>query len=332
MNDIRFTRRSILAASASTALGVALPAGAQTASSAPWRPTRPVRLVVPYPPGGGIDIVARFIAPHMQERLGQPVVIENRGGAVGMIGSENVYRSPPDGLSYVVASADTHSINPHVYSDIRYNAREFAAVAPIATLDYMLVGRPNLEASTMKELVQLGKTRELTFASSGVGSSAQVVMEAMKQRYGLKMLHVPFGGSAPSAQAVMGSQVDLVMLPIAIAIANRSKVKVFGVASDKRFEGAPDVPSLAEQGFPIGLEPAWIGLMAPPKTPIEICHAVDAVVMEIVRDPEARKRLTTLGLAPYTATVEEFAKHVSEEYDRWGKVVKAAGIRADAPK
>ncbi|VTU37624.1 Argininosuccinate lyase [Variovorax sp. PBS-H4] len=331
MNDIRYSRRTFLVSSGAAATWLALPAGAQPAATG-WRPTRPVRLVVPYPPGGGIDIVARFIAPRMQERLGQPVVIENRGGAVGMIGSENVYRAAPDGLSFVVASADTHSINPHVYADIRYNAREFAAAAPIATLDYMLVGRPGLEAGSMKELAELGKKRELTFASSGVGSSAQVVTEALKSRYGLKMLHVPFGGSAPAAAAVMGEQVDLVMLPIAIALANRSKVKVFGVASDKRFEGAPDIPSLAEQGFPIGLEPAWIGLMAPPRTPPEILREVNLIVGEIVRDPEAKKRLTTLGLAPYTATMEEFAAHVNAEYDRWGKVVRAAEVKADSPK
>ncbi len=334
MNDSQTSRRTFLVTAGAATL-VALPsltlAQAQPARQG-WRPTRPIRLVVPYPPGGGIDIVARFIAPRMQERLGQPAVIENRAGAVGMIGSESVYRAAPDGYTYVVASADTHSINPHVYADIRYNAREFAAAAPIATLDYMLVGRPGLEAQNMRELAELGKKRELTFASSGVGSSAHVVTEGLKSRYGLKMLHVPYGGSAPAGAAVMGDQVDVVMLPIAIALANRSKVKLFGVASAQRFEGAPDIPSLAEQGFPIGLEPAWIGLMAPPKTPQDILREINLVVGEIVREPDSKKRLAGLGLAPYTATFEEFTSHVAGEYDRWGKVVQAAGIRAEAPK
>jgi tripartite-type tricarboxylate transporter receptor subunit TctC len=327
MNSIRTSRRTFLACAASLALS-----GAALAQGAGWKPSRPIRLVVPYPPGGGIDIVARFIAPGMQDGLGQPVVIENRPGAVGMIGSEVVYRAAPDGYTYVVASADTHSINPHVYADIRYNAREFAAAAPIATLDYMLVGRPGLEANNMRELIDLGHKRELTYASSGVGSSAHAEMEALKQRYGLKMLHVPYGGSGPAATAVMGSHVDLVMLPIAIALASRSKMKIFGVASAHRFEGAPDIPSLAEQGFPVGLEAAWIGLMAPPKTPPEILRAVNQVVGEIVRRPESKKRLTELGLEPYTGSVEEFAAHVNAEYDRWGKVVKAAGITAEMPK
>ncbi|MES3004066.1 MAG: tripartite tricarboxylate transporter substrate binding protein [Pseudomonadota bacterium] len=331
MNDSRFSRRSFIVSSGAAVCSLGLP-GIGHAQRAGWRPTRPVRLVVPYPPGGGIDIVARFIAPRMQERLSQAIVVENRGGAVGMIGSELVYRAPADGYTYVVASADTHSINPHVYADIRYNAREFAAAAPIATLDYMLVGRADLEAQTMREVAELGKKRELTFASSGVGSSAQVVTEALKAKYGLKMLHVPYGGSGPAAAAVMGGQVDLVMLPIAIALASRTKLKIFGVASEKRFEGAPDVPSLAEQGFPIGLEPAWIGLMAPPKTPVDILREVNLVVGEIVREPESKQRLTALGLAPYTATLDAFASHVNDEFDRWGKVVKAAGIKADSPK
>lgn len=331
MNDSQASRRTFLVSAGAASL-LALPTLASAQARPGWRPNKPIRLVVPYPPGGGIDIVARFISPRMQDKLGQPIVIDNRAGAVGMIGSESVYRAAPDGYTYVVGSADTHSINPHVYADIRYNAREFAAAAPIATLDYMLVGRQGLEANTMKELAELGRKRELTFASSGVGSSAHVVMEAVKQRYGLKMLHVPYGGSAPAGAAVMGGQVDLVMLPIAIALANRSKVKIFGVASAQRFEGAPDVPSLAEQGYPVGLEPAWIGLLAPPKTPADILREVNLVVAEIVKEPESKKRLASLGLAPYTASMEEFAAHVNAEYDRWGKVVQAAGIKADTPK
>jgi tripartite-type tricarboxylate transporter receptor subunit TctC len=331
MNPIRNSRRNFLASAGAGAAWLAVP-GIARAQQTGWRPSRPIHLVVPYPPGGGIDIVARFISPGMQEKLGQPVVVENRPGAVGMIGSEVVYRAAPDGYTYVVASADTHSINPHVYADIRYNALEFSAAAPIATLDYMLVGRQGLEANNMRELVELGHKRELTYASSGIGSSAQCEMEALKQKYGLKMLHVPYGGSGPAAAAVMGSQVDLVMLPIAIALASRSKMKIFGVASDKRFEGAPEIPSLAEQGYPVGLEAAWIGLMAPPKTPQDILRAINSVVGDIVREPASKKRLTELGLAPYTGSVEEFAAHVNSEYDRWGKVVEAAGIKVDTPK
>ena len=331
MKFARISRRTLIANASAAAAWLAVP-GLARAQASGWRPTRPIRLVVPYPPGGGIDIVARFIAPGMEDKLGQSIVVENRPGAVGMIGSEFVYRAAPDGYTYVVASADTHSINPHVYPDIQYKAREFAAAAPIATLDYMLVGRSNLEANNMRELVELGHKRELTFASSGVGSSAQVEMEALRQRYGMKMLHVPYGGSGPATTAVMSKQVDLAMLPIAIVVASRSKMKIFGVASDNRFEGAPDIPSLAEQGYPIGLKAAWIGLMAPPKTPTDILHEVNRVVTDIVHEPASKKRLLELGLEPYTASVEEFESNLNSEFDRWGKVVKAAGIKAEMPK
>ena len=305
------------------------PGRAARAAASAWQPTGPIRLVVPYPPGGGIDIVGRFIAPKLQERVGQTVIVDNRAGAVGMIGSEHVYRAPPDGHTYVVASADTHSINPHVYSDLRYNAREFSPAAAIARLDYMFVARPGLPASTIEEVVQMARQKELTYASSGVGSSAQVVTEALKARYGLKLMHVPYGGSGPAAAAIMGEQVDLLMVPIAIALASRTKMKLLGVASDARFEGAPDIPSLSEQGYPIGLEAAWIGLMGPPRTPRAALERINHEVDGIVREAGTRERLLNLGLMPYTASLDEFAANVDAAYERWGNVVKQAGIKVD---
>jgi len=246
-----------------------------------------------------------------------------------MIGSEYVYRAAPDGLTYVVASADTHSINPHVYRDIRYKALDFSPAAAIARLDYMFVARPDLPVTTVKDVVELARQKELTYASSGVGSSAQVVTEAFKARYNLKLLHVPYGGSGPAATAIMGNQVDLLMVPIAIALASRTKMKLLGVASATRFEGAPDVPSLAEQGYPIGLEAAWIGLMGPPHVPRPALERINQAVDTIVREPGTRERLLALGLVPYTATLDEFAASTRAEYERWGKVVETAGIRAD---
>lgn len=326
-------RRHFLASAGAGAAWLSLsslrPAGAAEGQTV-WQPTNPIRLVVPYPPGGGIDIVGRFIAPQLQERLGQSVIVENRAGAVGMIGSEQVYRAAPDGYTYVVASADTHSINPHVYSGLRYNAREFSPAAAIARLDYMFVARPGLAASNIDEVVEMARQKELTYASSGVGSSAQVVTEAFKRRYGLKLMHVPYPGSGPAAAAIMGEQVDLLMVPIAIALASRSRMKLLGVASDQRFEGAADVPSLSEQGYPIGLEAAWIGLMGPPQTPRPALERMHQEVDSIVREPGTRERLVKLGLMPYTASLDEFAAHVAAEYESWGKAVKEADIRVDS--
>lgn len=324
-------RRSFLAGAGAAWLSLSgLRSAGAAEPQAAWQPTSPIRLVVPYPPGGGIDIVGRFIAPQLQERVGQTIIVDNRAGAVGMIGSEHVYRAPPDGYTYVVASADTHSINPHVYSGLRYNASEFSPAAAIARLDYMFVARPGLSASNIDEVVEMARQKELTYASSGVGSSAQVVTEAFKSRYGLKLMHVPYAGSGPAAAAIMGDQVDLLMVPIAIALASRSRMKLLGVASDQRFEGAADVPSLSEQGYPIGLEAAWIGLMGPPHTPRPALERINQAVTSIVRELGTRERLLNLGLMPYTASLDEFAAHVKAEYERWGKAVKEAGIRVDS--
>ncbi|VTU45953.1 Argininosuccinate lyase (plasmid) [Variovorax sp. SRS16] len=328
----RVNRRAFLTGTGAAGLclsGVGIVSSA-VAEEKPWQPTRPIRLIVPYPPGGGIDIVGRFIAPKLQDGLDQTVIVENKPGAVGMIGSEYVYRSPPDGYTYVVASADTHSINPHVYTGLRYKASEFSPAAAIARLDYMFVARPDLPVSTIKDVIELARRQELTYASSGVGSSAQVVTEALKARYKLKLLHVPYAGSGPAAGAIMGSQVDLLMVPIAIALASRAKMKILGVASATRFAGAPDIPSLAEQGYPIGLDAAWIGLMGPPHTPRPALERIHGIVDRIVREPGTRERLLALGLMPYTATLDEFSSQTKAAYQSWGEVVAAAGIHADS--
>jgi tripartite-type tricarboxylate transporter receptor subunit TctC len=284
---------------------------------------------VPYPPAGGIDIVGRFIAPRLSERLGQPVIVENRPGATGMIGTELVYRAPPDGYTYIIASADSHSINPHVYTDVRYKAQDFSAAAPIAKLDYVLVGRSGVPANTAKEIFELAKRTELTYASGGVGTSAHAVTETFKNRYGLKLLHVPYGGSGPAVTAIMSGQVDIVLLPVVIATSNRSKLKIFGLVSDKRFEGAPDIPTLTEQGYPIDLDSVWVGLMAPPKTPRAVLQEVHRHVHEIVSDKDSKDRLISLGMFPFDLPLDEFSRYVEKEYERWGGVIKTAEIRVD---
>ncbi|HMN80658.1 MAG TPA: tripartite tricarboxylate transporter substrate binding protein [Burkholderiaceae bacterium] len=309
-----------------------LPLGAAHAQG--WQPTRPVRLIVPYPPGGAIDIIGRFIAPQLQSALSQSVFVENRGGAVGMIGSEIAYNAPPDGTTFVVASADTHSINPAVYGDIRYDARACAPAAAIAKVDYILVGKPSLPATTVREVMELGRRQELTYASSGVGSSAQVMTEALRLKYGLKMLHVPYGGSAPTAVAVMSEQVDVALLPITIALSNKAKLKIFGLVSNNRFAGEPTLQTLAEQGYPIDLDAAWVGLLAPPKTPREVLLRINEIVDQLVKQPDTQTRLYSLGMAPFTMGLDEFGSYLRTEYGRWGGIVRTAGIRADstAPK
>lgn len=320
-----FRRRLILAAPALAAMAPA----ALRAQPADWKPTGPMRLVVPYPPGGGNDIIARIISTRLSERLGQSAVIENKPGAAGMIGSEQVYRAAPDGHTLLVANGDTHSINPHVYANIRYNASEFGPAAGIALSDFVVVGRPDLGASTMKELVDLSGRTELTCGSHGIGSGAHVIGETMKRRHKMQLLHVPYPGSAPAIAALMGGQIDILVTPISLAIANRARVKILGVAADRRSQVAPDMISLGEQGFPLGLGPVWIGLMAPPKTAPAVLATVNRIVNEMFQEPAGRERLSSLGLQSFSPSVAEFAAYLADDYKRWGDAVRQANIRMD---
>lgn len=321
-------RRQVLAGAGIISMGLFNILSANAESSV-WVPKKTVKIVVPYPPAGGIDIVARFISPELEKQLGQSVLVDNRAGAAGMIGSEYVYHSPPDGYTYIVASADTHSINPHVYKDIRYKAREFTPVAPIAGIEYVLTARPGLPVNNLRELVKLARSKELTFGSSGVGSSAHAITEVFKLKYHLKLLHVPYRGSGPAANAVMGGQIDLVMLPTAIAIASRSKLKLLGLVSKHRFKGAPDLPTIGEQGYPIDLDAAWVGLLAPPKTPRAPVERLHAIIDQFVHRPETQERLQALGMIPMTLSLDEFAKYLDEQYELWGAAVRAAKISVD---
>jgi tripartite-type tricarboxylate transporter receptor subunit TctC len=306
--------------------------GTASAQQPSWHPSKPIRLVVPFPPGGGIDIVGRFIAPGLERELGQNVIIDNRAGANGLIGSEFVERAPADGYTLVVGSADTHSINPYVYaSQIRNDdPKEATAIAPIAHLEYMLVARPGLSVASAKDAVELARRQRLSYASSGVGSSAQLTMEAFKQKNDLKLLHVPFNGTGPAVAALMGDHVDLEMLPVGIALANRTKLKILGIASSERFDGAPEIPTLAEQGFPVGVDACWIGLMGPPNLPSHIRDAIFAAIEKIIRDPGTKERFLQLGLSRYTtSSAEAFAAQTKDQLGHWSTAAKDAGIKAE---
>jgi tripartite-type tricarboxylate transporter receptor subunit TctC len=299
------------------------------AADAPWVAERPIKLVVPFPAGGGADVAARIVAQAVGTKLGQPIIVENRGGAGGAIGSQMVQKSPADGYTLLVASADTHSIYPHVYAKPGFQASEFVAVAPITRIAYVLMGRSDLPGKTTADVVALAKTSMLSYASWGAGSAAHAAMGMLSAAIGSpSMLHVPYAGSAPAAQALMAGQVDLMMMPMPLAVANRSRVKVFGVSAQQRSEAMKDVPTLAEQGFPVDAE-FWIGLLAPKNTPPAAVAAISARIAEAVADPEVQKRLRGLGMAPHQLSQPEFSSYVQNEYVRWGQVIRTAGIKID---
>jgi tripartite-type tricarboxylate transporter receptor subunit TctC len=322
----RIGRLAAMAAAVTTASAVIVSAAsAQTA----WVPQRPIKLIVPFPPGGGADVAARIVTQALGNKLGQPMVVENKAGAGGAIGSELVSNAPPDGYTLLVASADTHSIYPHVYTKARFQAHDFVAVAPITKIAYVLMGRQDIGPKTTSEVVTLAKKGNLSYASWGAGSAAHAAMSMFIGAAGLpNMLHVPYAGAAPAVQALVASQVDLMMVPMPLAVANRSRLTLFGVSAEQRSDALKDAPTLAEQGFPVNAE-FWIGVLAPPKTPLAIASSISSRVAEVVADPDVQKQLRVLGMTPHQVTQPQFAEYVSAEYARWGKVIRDAGIKID---
>lgn len=295
-------------------------------------PDHAVKIVVPYNAGGGTDVLSRAVASGIAKVLKQSVIVDNRPGAAGMIGSDVVARAAPDGYTLVMTAADTHTINPHVYPKISYDARkDFVPVAQVGYLPYALVVNPALGVSTIKEYIDLAKKNpgKLTYASWGVGSSSHVAMEMLNVGESLDVLHVPFTGAAPAMTAVMGGQVDALFVPLSLAKPNAEagKVKLLGLAAPKRFDAAPNFPTLVEQGVNVIAAP-WIGILAPAGTPQQALDTLSNAVEQAVKTDEVVKALTLGGLQINVRNSKDFAAFLVEDYALWGDTVKAANIRA----
>lgn len=296
-------------------------------------PDRPVKVVVAYPPGGATDVMARAVAARLGDRLKHSVIVENRAGASGQIGTDHVAKSAPDGYTLIFTAADTHSINPHVYPKIAYDARrDFVPIVQVGYLPLALIVNPAVPARNVAEFVALAKKQagKLTFASFGVGSSSHVAMEMLKAATQIDLLHVPFQGAAPAVTAIMGGQVDAMMVPLTLAEPNHKagKVRMLGVAAPKRFGGAPDAPTFAGQGYPLNATP-WVGILAPAKTAPAIVERLNREVVSVLDDSQVRETLLKNGLEPQTGTQSQFAALLDTEYERWGKTVRDANIRAE---
>ena len=298
-----------------------------TAAQETWKPTRPITMVVPFPPGGGSDVLMRAIAPNLASRLGQAVVVDNKTGASGAIGSDYVYRAAPDGYTLLVASLDAQSMAPHLQK-VSFDATKFTLVAGMASMGYVLMGRSDLPAQTLPELLALMKRQELTYGSGGAGSSLHVFSELLAKETGAKMLHVPFKGAGPGVLALLGGQVDLMMVPMAVAPQHRSKLKVYGITSPQRVDSMKDVPTFAEQNLNV-VGASWIGVVAPPGTPVAVANTVAAALREVMASPDIQTRLREIGMMPIAMSQSEFAKFYADEYRKWGDVIKAANIRAE---
>ncbi len=307
---------------------------ASPAAHAQAFPTKPIRVVVPFPPGGGTDVVARAVAPKMSEMLGQPVVVENRAGAGGNIGTDAVAKSAPDGTTLLVASASTAINTTLMKESVSWDfARDFAPVVLLVLNQHLLAAHPSLPANNVKELIALARAKpgQITFASYGNGSSAHLTAELFKMMAGVDLLHVPYKGAAPAVNDLVGGQVNIMFADVAAVLPHvkSGRLKALGIASAKRFEGLPDVPTIAESGVPGFEAGGFLGLVAPAGTPAAAIAALNAAADKSLAQPEVRERLLALASPPMGGTPEQFGERIRIEIDKWARVIRAANIKAD---
>ena len=297
-------------------------------------PDKPIRVVVPWPAGGGSDVVARAVAGPLAEQLKQSVVIDNRPGANGGIGSLAVARAPADGYTLIWVTADTHAMNPHVYTKLGYDPRsDFTAIGLVGYFPYALIVNSAFPANNVAEFAAEAKKNpgKVTFASWGVGGSAHIAMEMFRAQGQFDVLHVPYTGAAPAIAAVAGGQVDSMIVPMSVAgpQAAGGKVKILGIASAKRFTAATDLKTFAEQGVPVDAG-TWVGFMAPANTPQAVVQHLNRAIANVMSNTQVRDQLIKMNVDPAPLqTADQFKTFVSSEYDRWGKVIRGANIRVD---
>jgi tripartite-type tricarboxylate transporter receptor subunit TctC len=322
-------RRQLMAALGAAACLAAVP----LAAHAQGYPNKPVRLVVPYPPGGPTDIVARVVAQKLSEQTGQQFIIDNRPGAGGNTGAELVARSAPDGYTLVVATT-AHAINPSLFKSLGYKlTKDFAPVSLLTSGPLVIVANPDLPASNVTELIALAKARPggLNFASSGNGQSTHLAAELFASMAGVKMTHIPYKGSAPALTDVMGGQAQLMFDTMLSAMpqVKGGKLKALAVTSAKRSAAAPDLPTVAESGLPGYEAIAWNGLLAPAGTPPEVVARLSAELKKALALPEVKDKFEAQGFAATWNTPEAFGSFMNAEVQKWAQVVKVSGATLD---
>ncbi|TXL79439.1 tripartite tricarboxylate transporter substrate binding protein [Vineibacter terrae] len=319
-------RRTLLATGLS--LAVPLPALAQA------YPSQPIRWIVPYPAGGGTDVVARTLAEEMKAGLGQQIIVDNKPGAATIIGAEALKQSKPDGYTIGTGDTSTLSSNPHLYKTLPYDpAKDFVLIGMMARFNLLLVVHPSVEARTVKEFIALRAAAKepLGYATPGIGTPHHLAMELFNQRSGSKGLHVPYKGAAPAVQDLIAGQVPSMFLDLAAGIQHvrSGKVRVLAVASAKRLAALPDVPTLAEAGVADSEAYALQGLAAPAGTPKPIVERLNAELVKAVGSPTVVKRFDELGVEPISSTPEQFAETVRAESTKWGALIKELKISLD---
>nr|WP_224082591.1 tripartite tricarboxylate transporter substrate binding protein [Cupriavidus laharis] len=308
----------------------ALPLAAVQAHAA--YPDRPIRLVVPYTPGGVTDLLARAVAKALSERVQQSVIVDNRAGAGGNIGAEVVAKSPADGYTLLMGSAATQAINASLYKRLPYDhIKDFAPITLVAEVPNILVVNPLMPARNVSELIAYGKANpdKLSFGSSGTGGTIHLSGELFKSMAGVKMLHVPYKGSAPAVSDLLAGQINLMFDSSVAPYVKSGKLRALAVTSAKRSPVLPDVPTMAEAGLPGYEATAWFGILAPAGTPPSIVDKLNKNLVAILRDAEMRKWMQSQGADAIGDTPSEFAAYIKTETAKWARVVKEAGVSAD---
>jgi tripartite-type tricarboxylate transporter receptor subunit TctC len=310
------------------ALCATLPAAAQE-----W-PAKPIRIVVPFSPGGVADNSARVIADKLGARLGQQVIVENRAGASGNIGSEAVARAAPDGYTLLLGFDGTMVINPHVFAKLPFDTlRDFQPVTKLGDATLILVAHPSLPANSLPELITYSKAQPggVAYGTSGTGGTPHLAGELLVQRSGAKLVHVPYKGGGQAIGDVVGGQIPLVYTAIATAqqYVKSGRLKAIAVSSGKRAAALPEVPTFVEGGQPGFVVDSWVGILAPAKTPRPIVDRLQKEIAAVLADPEVKARYEVLGIEPVGNSPDQFAAQIKADLSRWEQVVKQAGIKVD---
>jgi tripartite-type tricarboxylate transporter receptor subunit TctC len=315
-------------------LTLAIAAFAAGTAFAQAYPNRPIRLIVPFPPGGGNDVIARIVGQKLSERLGQPVVIDNKGGGNGVIGLNALAQAAPDGYTLGVGAAGPLAVNPSLYENLSYDPlRDFAPITNMVNFPLLLVTHPSLKARNVTELIALAKAQpgKIFYASPGSGNSGHLAGELFNSLAKVSITHVPYRGQGPAVSDLLAGQVQMLYssIPSVIGFVQQGRLNALAVGSAKRLGSMPNVPTIAESGVPGYEAYSWVGMIAPANTPKDIVTRLNHEIVEILRQKDVEEKLTQPGAIPVGDSPEQFGAYIAAEMKKWGAVVKSANIKAD---